>query len=101
MNSLIVISWVAMGAFAAWIATHLVKDRSLSPSSGIGNLAVGVLGALLGGLAMQSALHGRHGYTAFTFCAGGALTLAALLIGITRYSPRGLARSHRARTHVS
>ena len=94
MNSLIVISWVAMGAFAAWIGTHLVKDRSRAASSGIGNLAVGVLGALLGGLAMHAALHGRHGYTAFTFCAGAALFMAMFLIGVTRFAPRRHARSH-------
>ena len=93
MNSLIVISWVAMGAFAAWIGTHLVKDRSRSPSSGIGNLAVGVLGALLGGLAMHAALHGRHGYTAFTLCAGAALLFSVFLIGVTRFTPRRHVRS--------
>jgi uncharacterized membrane protein YeaQ/YmgE (transglycosylase-associated protein family) len=90
MNSLIVISWVAMGAFAAWIGTHLLKDRGRS--SGVGNLAVGILGALLGGLFTHSLLRGRHGYDAFIVCAGGALFLAVFLIGITRQAPGRSAR---------
>jgi len=48
MNSTIVISWVAMGFFAAWIATH--SGRTGRHNSGVGNLTVGVWGSLLGGL---------------------------------------------------
>jgi uncharacterized membrane protein YeaQ/YmgE (transglycosylase-associated protein family) len=86
MNSLIVISWVAMGAFAAWIGTHITRNRARG--SGVGNLAVGILGALLGGLLAHAMLHGRHGYDAFLICAGVSLFVAVFLIGITRVGPR-------------
>jgi uncharacterized membrane protein YeaQ/YmgE (transglycosylase-associated protein family) len=93
MNSLIVVSWVGVGAFVAWIGTHMAKDQSRG--AGIGNLAVCVLGALLGGLGAHAVLHGRHGYNAFTFCAGGAFTASVLLLIVTRFVPR------RARPYVS
>jgi uncharacterized membrane protein YeaQ/YmgE (transglycosylase-associated protein family) len=86
MNSLIVISWVTMGFFAAWIGTHIAKDRSRG--GGVGNLAVAVLGALLGGLGMHAMLHGRHGYHPFILSAGAALCAAIFLLGFTRYFPR-------------
>jgi uncharacterized membrane protein YeaQ/YmgE (transglycosylase-associated protein family) len=82
MNSLIVLSWVGLGFFAAWIETHLMKDRS--HTSGMGNLAVSVLGALLGGMLVFSAVHGRQTYNTFTFCGAGALILATLFIALTR-----------------
>jgi uncharacterized membrane protein YeaQ/YmgE (transglycosylase-associated protein family) len=103
MNSLIVISWVSMGVFVAWIETHLVKDPSLSHSSGVGNLAVSVLGALLGGLLTHSLVHGRQTYAAFTICAAGAVLAAALFLAVTRLGPRrrGYASGRRERAHVS
>jgi uncharacterized membrane protein YeaQ/YmgE (transglycosylase-associated protein family) len=85
-----------MGAFAAWIATHLVKDRYEAHSSGIGNLAIGVLGALLGGLFTYSMLRrDPDGYQVFILCAAGALFVSVLLMVITRFAPRrGRARAH-------
>ena len=68
MNSLLVLSWVGMGVFVAWIGTHLVRDRSRG--GGVGNLAVCVLGALLGGLGAHAALRGAHGYHPFIICVG-------------------------------
>jgi uncharacterized membrane protein YeaQ/YmgE (transglycosylase-associated protein family) len=86
MNSLIVISWIGIGFFAAWIGTHLVKERSRG--GGIGNLAVSVLGSLLGGLGAHALLFGQHAYHAFIICAGGALIGSVVLLGITRFFPR-------------
>jgi uncharacterized membrane protein YeaQ/YmgE (transglycosylase-associated protein family) len=83
MNSLIVISWVTTGAFAAWVGTHLARDRSRG--SGAGNLAIGILGALLGGLVAHATLHGRHSFRGFLICAGTSLLAAVFLIGITRF----------------
>jgi uncharacterized membrane protein YeaQ/YmgE (transglycosylase-associated protein family) len=86
MSSLIVISWIGMGFFAAYIANHLVKDRSRG--SGIGNLAVCVLGALLGGLGAHALMRGYSAYHIFIVCAGAALLVSLLLLGITRFYPR-------------
>jgi uncharacterized membrane protein YeaQ/YmgE (transglycosylase-associated protein family) len=86
MNSLIVLSWVATGFFVAWIATHFTRDRSRG--GGVGNLAVSVLGALLGGLGAQGLVRGAHGYHPFIICAGAALVGSAVLLGITRFFPR-------------
>jgi uncharacterized membrane protein YeaQ/YmgE (transglycosylase-associated protein family) len=85
MNSLIVISWVAMGFFAAWIGTHLFKVHH--QNGGVANLAVGVLGALLGGLLMHSFMHGRQSYFTFIVCAGASLLVSASLIGLTSLAP--------------
>jgi uncharacterized membrane protein YeaQ/YmgE (transglycosylase-associated protein family) len=103
MNSLIVISWVAMGFFVAWIETHLLKDRDLSNSSGAGNLAVSVLGALLGGLLTHAFVHGRNPYNAFTLCAAGAVLCASVFIAVTRRAPRraGFTPERRGHAHVS
>ena len=94
MNWLIVVSWVAMGFFAAWIGTHLEKDRV--SAGGIANLAVGVLGALLGGLVMYSVFHthAKNAYNAFTVSAVGALLAASLLMGLTRVAPHRRPHSH-------
>jgi uncharacterized membrane protein YeaQ/YmgE (transglycosylase-associated protein family) len=86
MNSLIVISWVTTGFFIAWIGTHFVRDRSRG--SGVGNLAVSVFGALLGGLGANAMLHGRQGYHPFIICAGMAALGAIIALGITRFFPR-------------
>lgn len=90
MNSLIVISWIGMGVFAAWIGTHLARDRSRG--SGMGNLIVAILGALLGGLGART-LVGDQGYHRFIISAGAALLGAFVLLGITRFFPRRRARS--------
>jgi len=86
MNSLLVLSWVAMGVFVAWIGTHLVRDRSRG--RGVGNLAVCIFGALLGGLGAHAALRGAHGYHPFIIGVGGAMIVSVLLLGITRFFPR-------------
>jgi uncharacterized membrane protein YeaQ/YmgE (transglycosylase-associated protein family) len=86
MNSLLVLSWVAMGFFAAWIGTHFVRDRSRG--GGVGNLAAAVLGALLGGLGANGLLRGAHGYHPFIICSGAALLGSIVVLGITRFFPR-------------
>jgi uncharacterized membrane protein YeaQ/YmgE (transglycosylase-associated protein family) len=80
-----------MGVFVAWIGTHLVKDRSRG--RGVGNLAVCIFGALLGGLGGHAMLRGAHGYHPFVIGAGTALIGAVLLLGITRFFPRRPRRS--------
>jgi hypothetical protein len=75
-----------MGFFGAYIGNHLVKDRSRG--GGVGNLAVCVLGALLGGLGAHALMRGHSTYHIFIVCAGAALLVALALLGITRFYPR-------------
>jgi uncharacterized membrane protein YeaQ/YmgE (transglycosylase-associated protein family) len=91
MNSLIIISWVAMGFFAAWIGKHVI--RSSSPS-GVGNLAVGILGSLLGGVFTHSLFGSMDPYHSFLISSGGALFFAMFLIVVTRFAPKRHAQTH-------
>jgi uncharacterized membrane protein YeaQ/YmgE (transglycosylase-associated protein family) len=90
MNATIVVSWIAVGCFVAWIGTHLRKEQT--HNSGVANLAEGVFGALLGGFVMHRALHAlaahgiyrvRNSYNLFTFCTVSAMAGAVLFIGLT------------------
>jgi uncharacterized membrane protein YeaQ/YmgE (transglycosylase-associated protein family) len=82
MNSTIVISWVAIGCFVAFVSTHLVKDRARR--DGLANLATGIFGALLGGFAAHEIVWARIPYNAFLLCAMGAFFASALFVGLTR-----------------
>jgi uncharacterized membrane protein YeaQ/YmgE (transglycosylase-associated protein family) len=82
MNSTIVISWVAIGCFVAWISTHLVKERTRR--AGLANLATGIFGALLGGLAAHEIVWARIPFNAFLLCSMGAFFASVLCVGLTR-----------------
>jgi uncharacterized membrane protein YeaQ/YmgE (transglycosylase-associated protein family) len=86
MNFTIVISWVAIGFFTGWIATHIRKEQTFN--HGLSNLAVGVLGALLGGLAAFAILGARKGYNAFTLYSIGAFVVSSAMIHLTRAANR-------------
>jgi uncharacterized membrane protein YeaQ/YmgE (transglycosylase-associated protein family) len=87
MTSAIVISWVGIGAFVAWIATHLRKDRR--PNALAANLLVGVAGALVGGLVMRTLLDGGKSYFVFLMCAVAAFIVSSFVIKLTRLANRG------------
>jgi uncharacterized membrane protein YeaQ/YmgE (transglycosylase-associated protein family) len=86
MNTLIVLSWVGVGAFVAWISTHLAKVPA--HNAGVANLAVGVLGALIGGTAMHAVIPGRSDYAAYLAGVLAASIVSVLLIGLTRHTLR-------------
>jgi uncharacterized membrane protein YeaQ/YmgE (transglycosylase-associated protein family) len=86
MSVTMVLSWVAIGFFNAFIATHLVKDPHYN--SGASNLAVGVFGALLGGLLMFAIVGGRRAYDAFLYRSVAAMLVSALVIKVTRHLNR-------------
>jgi uncharacterized membrane protein YeaQ/YmgE (transglycosylase-associated protein family) len=82
------ISWVAIGFFVAWIGSHL---EAHGPAKGVSNIGVGVLGALLGGLAMQAAIGGRGGYDAYLVCSASAMIVSSIFVGLTEFrAQRGL-----------
>jgi uncharacterized membrane protein YeaQ/YmgE (transglycosylase-associated protein family) len=82
MGVTMVLWWVVVGVFNALIATHLVKDRRYN--SGVSNLAVGVFGALLGGLLMYAIVGGGRTYAAFLARSVSAMLVSAFVIKVTR-----------------
>jgi uncharacterized membrane protein YeaQ/YmgE (transglycosylase-associated protein family) len=80
--------------FGAWIATHLAKIPS--HNSGAANALLGVLAAVVGGLATNAVLHGRNDYFAFLACMAVALIFAVVVIALTR-----VAASHRRDDQIS
>ncbi|HEY2728620.1 MAG TPA: hypothetical protein VGK52_01690 [Polyangia bacterium] len=85
------ISWVAVGFFVAWIGTHLEAN---GPAKGVSNIGVGVLGALIGGLAMQAAIGGRSGYDAYLVCSASAMIVSSIFVGLTDFRARRGLRQH-------
>ncbi len=74
------IMWIILGALAGWIASLImgVDDRL----GGVGNIIVGIIGAVLGGWIMQAL--GGNGVTGFNLYSilvaiGGAVVLLALV----------------------
>ena len=81
-----IISWVIFGALAGWVASLLVGTSRRQGC--LGNIVVGVLGALLGGFLM-SVLGGRAvtiGWNLRSFLV--AVVGAVLLLGITGWYQR-------------
>jgi uncharacterized membrane protein YeaQ/YmgE (transglycosylase-associated protein family) len=75
-----IISWIILGGIAGWIASIIMRRNDRMGC--ITNIAVGVLGAFLGGLIMNKL--GHQGMTGFNFhsffvALGGAIILLAIL----------------------
>ena len=47
-----IIMWIIFGALAGWIASIIMKTNA--EQGAIGNIIVGILGALIGGFLMQT-----------------------------------------------
>lgn len=70
------IVWILFGAFAGWIASMITKNDN--EQGGLGNIIVGLLGALVGGFIMRT--FGASGVTGFNLTSmivavGGAVLL--------------------------
>ena len=81
-----IISWILFGALAGWVASLLVGTSRRQGC--LGNIVVGVLGALLGGFLMEL-LSGRavaFGWNLRSFVV--AVIGAMLLLGITGWYQR-------------
>jgi uncharacterized membrane protein YeaQ/YmgE (transglycosylase-associated protein family) len=79
-----VIAWVVSGCFVAWIATNVMALRGRG--RWIGNLAVGVLGALIGGYFTRMP-HAGSSYDAFSVSVLGAFVGATVLIALASLPP--------------
>jgi uncharacterized membrane protein YeaQ/YmgE (transglycosylase-associated protein family) len=67
-----IITWIIFGALAGWIASIIMRTNA--EQGALGNIIVGILGALLGGFLLQ-ALTGNDGVTGFNL---GSLIVAIL-----------------------
>jgi uncharacterized membrane protein YeaQ/YmgE (transglycosylase-associated protein family) len=71
-----VLAWIIFGALAGWMASILVGSNG---SQGfLGNIVVGVVGALIGGYVMS--LFGKTGVTGFNARSLGVAILGAVLL---------------------
>lgn len=77
-----ILAWIVLGALAGWITSILLKTNS--QQGAIGNIIMGIVGALIGGY-LGSAFFDLDitgiNLTSIILAVGGSLTFA-LLIGI-------------------
>jgi len=77
-----IIAWIILGAFAGWIASIIMNTNA--EQGALGNIVIGILGALLGGFVM-SVLTGNNTATGFNFATLlTAIVGAVILIGIMK-----------------
>jgi uncharacterized membrane protein YeaQ/YmgE (transglycosylase-associated protein family) len=85
------LSWIIVGLVAGWLAGKFLKGRGYGPLMDIG---MGILGAVVAGLLMQSASLGGHGgsfLTTFVAMIGAVvLTLVAGFVNGRRFLARQL-----------
>jgi len=67
-----IITWIIFGALAGWLASIIMRNNA--EQGALGNIIVGILGALLGGFLVQ-ALTGNDGVSGFNI---GSLIVAIL-----------------------
>ncbi len=78
------IAWIILGALAGWIASMIM--RTDAEQGAIGNIIVGIIGAVIGGFLMQ--LFGASGVSGFNLYSlivaiGGAVVLLAIYRALT------------------
>ena len=71
------ITFLLIGALAGWLSGVIIKGRGFG---GVGNIIVGVIGAMLGGFGFNALGISANGLLAqFLFATAGALVLAWFL----------------------
>ncbi len=79
-----ILSWLVIGLIAGWLAGHIMKGRGYGC---VGDIIIGVVGALLGGFLATALLGGDYltgiNLTTLVVALGGAV----LLIFIVRLLP--------------
>src|SRR5258707_11368060 len=65
-----ILGWIILGGLAGWLASRVVRGSGLGL---LGDIVVGIVGAILGGLVLSLLLPGTFGFTGFNF---GSLVVA-------------------------
>jgi uncharacterized membrane protein YeaQ/YmgE (transglycosylase-associated protein family) len=79
MNILV---WLIIGLLAGWLAGVVVKGRGFGL---LGNIIVGIIGALIGGFVFPLFGLSASGFVGETlFAAGGAILLLVIIMAIRR-----------------
>lgn len=75
-----ILAWIILGALAGWIASMIMKTNG--EQGALANIAVGIIGALLGGLVFSlfggSSVTGFNLYSIFVAVVGATILLAVL-----------------------
>lgn len=75
-----IISWIILGALAGWIASKIMNTNE--SMGGIANIAVGIVGALIGGSIMnffnKSGVDSLNLYSLFVALLGSIILLAII-----------------------
>lgn len=84
-----ILSWIVLGGLAGWVASMIMKKNS---SMGLfANIAIGIIGAFIGGFVMNAI--GKYGITGFNFTSFMVAVLGSvILLAIVNLITRGKAR---------
>ena len=77
------IAWIIFGALAGWIASIIMRNNA--EQGALGNIIVGILGALLGGFLVRALTNDSQGITGFNITSLiVAIIGACVLIAVMR-----------------
>ena len=76
-----ILMWIIFGALAGWVASMILKTNE--EQGAVGNIVVGILGALLGGF-LARVLLGSEGITGFNLTSFIIAVLGAVLLLILK-----------------
>ncbi len=90
MDLLSILAWIVFGGLAGWIASMVMRTNA--EQGAVGNVIVGIIGAILGGYLMQAL--GGTGTTGFNFYSLLVAILGAIvLLAIVNLFRRGSMRT--------
>jgi uncharacterized membrane protein YeaQ/YmgE (transglycosylase-associated protein family) len=86
-----IIAWIIFGALAGWIASIIMRNNA--EQGALGNIIVGILGALLGGFLVRALSNDSQGITGFNLSSLivaiiGAVILLAIMRAFRRPAHR-------------
>lgn len=88
---LTILAWIIIGGIAGWLASLLVRGAGLGV---IGDVIVGIVGAVVGGFLLSLLLPGTFGFTGFNL---GSLVVAfigaVILLFVIKLFTRGSRRA--------
>jgi uncharacterized membrane protein YeaQ/YmgE (transglycosylase-associated protein family) len=84
-----VLAWIVIGGLAGWLASLVVRGTGLGI---VGDILVGIVGAIVGGLVLSMLLPGSFGIASLNL---GTWCLAFLSAVILLYLVRGIGKTAR------